>query len=147
MENPKSETQKTEGQKEVIRVAAGIIYQHGAIFVTRRSESSHLAGFWEFPGGKLKGDETFEDALTRELKEEVEILPLHFKRLETIKYDYSDRMIELAVYFIEDWIGIPFAREGQESRWILCQALEIETFPPANRNVLEQLKRGDVISF
>lgn len=124
----------------LVQVAVGVIYKNHSIFVTRRAESSHLAGYWEFPGGKVELGETPEMALIRELKEEVDIVPLKFKHFKTVQYSYKDRTIELICYFIDEWDGTLFSQEGKDSAWKECALLDVEEFPPANLAIVEDLK-------
>lgn len=127
-----------------IEIAVGIIRSHdGQIFITQRGEKSHLAGFWEFPGGKVEIGETPLEALQRELAEEVDINVHDAKFLKTITYQYNDRFIKIHVYLIEQWDGEPFAAEGQPSRWIDEEELNADEFPDANRTIIEMLKNLD----
>lgn len=127
-----------------IEIAVGIIRSHdGQIFITQRGEKSHLAGFWEFPGGKVEIGETPLEALQRELAEEVDINVRDAKFLKTITHQYNDRFIKIHVYLIEQWDGEPFAAEGQPSRWIDEEELNADEFPDANRTIIEMLKNLD----
>lgn len=122
-------------------IVVGIIRsQNCRIFITQRGEHSHLSGFWEFPGGKIEMNETPEDALYRELHEEVGIR-IHFPVfLKTVHYSYHDREITMRVYLVEDWDGDPFGKEGQNNRWVLQSLLNVDDFPGANRSIIEMLK-------
>lgn len=124
-----------------MEIAVGIVRtDEGKIFVTQRNEGSHLAGYWEFPGGKIKSGETQEDALLRELAEEIDIYVLNATYFHTVHHDYHDRQITLHVYLVDTWDGEPFAKEGQHSRWIDLKELNADDFPDANRSIIEMLK-------
>jgi 8-oxo-dGTP diphosphatase len=130
--------------KKHVEIAVGIICsQDSQIFITQRGEHSHLAGFWEFPGGKVEPNETIEQTLHRELAEEIDIHVIEARFLETINYSYGDRDITIHAYLVESWDGEPFAKEGQNSRWIDIEDLNADEFPDANRHLIEMLKNLD----
>lgn len=129
-------------QKSLMKIVVGIIYKKGSVFITKRLESSHLAGYWEFPGGKVEQGETLEMALIREIKEEVDIIPLQFEFMQEIVHTYPDRKLELYFYSICNWEGLPFAREGQKSKWIKCCDLNVNQFPEASHPIVEKIKLG-----
>lgn len=125
-------------------IAIGIIRsQAGQIFVTQRGEDSHLAGYWEFPGGKVESDETPFDTLKREIDEEVDIVIRDVTFLKTVEHVYDGRRMTIHAYLVEDWDGIPFAKEGQPSRWVDEDELNVDDFPEANRTIIEMLKNLD----
>lgn len=129
-----------------IEIAVGIIRSHdGQIFITQRGEHSHLAGFWEFPGGKVEPNETPLETLHREIAEEIDIRILHAKYLKTVTHQYSDRFITIHAYLVDEWDGEPFAAEGQISRWVDEDDLCADDFPDANRTLIEMLKNQDKI--
>ncbi|QIQ20359.1 8-oxo-dGTP diphosphatase MutT [Zophobihabitans entericus] len=127
-----------------IEIAIGIIRsQDCKIFITQRGENSHLAGFWEFPGGKVEPNESVYDTLVRELAEEVDIHVHDGHFLKTVKHSYDDRDITIHAYLVEHWDGVPFAKEGQHSRWVELDDLNSDEFPDANRSLIEMLKNLD----
>jgi len=127
-----------------IEIAVGIVRTHdGQIFITQRGENSHLAGFWEFPGGKVEPHETPFQTLRREIVEEIDIHIHDAKYLKTVEHQYNDRFITIHVYLIEEWDGEPFAAEGQPSRWVDEEELNADEFPDANRTIIEMLKNLD----
>lgn len=127
-----------------IEIAVGIIRSHdGKIFITQRGENSHLAGFWEFPGGKIESDEVPFDTLKREITEEIDIHIHNAKYLKTVIHQYHDRLITIHAYLVEEWDGEPFATEGQHSRWVDEDELNADEFPDANRTIIEMLKNSD----
>lgn len=124
-----------------IQVAAAVIKNHsGQIFITQRHEGSHLAGLWEFPGGKVELNETPFEALQRELFEEVDIIIHQASLITTIEHIYPTRTITLSVYLVDEWDGVPFSAEGQRSRWVQISSLNADEFPEANRTIIEYLK-------
>lgn len=129
---------------KTIKIAVGIIRSEDhRIFITQRGEHSHLAGLWEFPGGKIKSNETPREALYRELFEEVDIHVRDAVFLETVEYDYGDRNMTIYAYLVENWDGEPFGKEGQSSRWVSLFELDADQFPSANRPIIEMLKNDD----
>ncbi|MDC9580982.1 8-oxo-dGTP diphosphatase MutT [Xenorhabdus sp. PR6a] len=130
-------------EKKHLHIAAGIIRNSdNKIFITQRSIDSHMGGFWEFPGGKLEQGETPEQALIRELKEEVGITVMHCELIDTIKHDFPDRSISLDFFLVDKWKDEPFGKEGQPSRWVLQSELVADEFPPANRSIVNFLTQN-----
>ena len=102
-----------------IRVAAGVLRQpDGRVFATRRLPGRHLAGEWEFPGGKLEPGETARGALERELREEVGVEVRDARPLIRFPCDYPDRRVLLDVFEVSAWRGRPHGREGQAIEWL-----------------------------
>ncbi|WP_312951878.1 8-oxo-dGTP diphosphatase MutT [Superficieibacter sp.] len=128
---------------KVIQIAAGIIRDPaGQIFITRRAADAHMANKWEFPGGKIEAGESPEQALARELQEEVGIVPGPSPLYMKIEHAFPDRHITLWFYLVEAWQGEPWGKEGQPGRWVLQQDLDASDFPPANEAVIKQLLSG-----
>ncbi|CQJ59560.1 8-oxo-dGTP diphosphatase MutT [Yersinia rohdei] len=123
-----------------LQIAVGIIRNsQQEIFITQRAADAHMAGFWEFPGGKLEQGETPEHALRRELLEETGIVVQTAVLLKTLEHTFSDRLVTLSFYMVEAWEGEPFGREGQPMRWVKQSALLASEFPPANAAIIELL--------
>ncbi|MDX7986588.1 8-oxo-dGTP diphosphatase MutT [Xenorhabdus sp. 12] len=132
-------------EKKHLRIAAGVIRNsNNAIFITQRSADSHMGGFWEFPGGKLEQGENPEQALIRELKEEVGIEVTHSELLDTITHEFPDRNITLYFFLVDEWKNEPFGREGQPYRWVLQSELIADEFPPANRSIVSFLTKDPI---
>lgn len=127
--------------KPTIQVAAGIIRnEFKQIYLTQRLEGQDFAQSLEFPGGKVDAGETPEQALARELEEEIGIHVLSAFPYEHFRFEYPTKFIEFFFYLVEEWVGEPFGREGQEGFWIHQTDLEQGQFPPANAELIRKLK-------
>ena len=127
-------------EKPTIQVAAGIIRnEFGQIYLTQRLEGQDFAQSLEFPGGKVNADETPEQALKRELEEEIGIVVLNAELYERFQFEYTTKIISFFYYVVDEWIGEPFGREGQEGFWIEQRALDAGQFPPANAKLIQRL--------
>lgn len=127
-----------------LAIAVGVILNraNNRLFITLRGGDSHLAGCWEFPGGKIEADETPRQGLYRELHEELGIIVTNAVPLNTLEYNYPERDVILHFFIVDDWLHEPYGREGQQSRWIEISELKAEEFPEANRPIVELLKTG-----
>lgn len=130
--------------EEVLRVVAGIILIEDKVLVAKRPFSKKMGGFLEFPGGKLKEQESVEEALKRELKEELGIEPLEFYLWKVLRHDYSDFEVKLYFFIVKTWRGKVEAKEGQEVKWQVISKLEEEEFLPADRRLVRELKETRV---
>jgi 8-oxo-dGTP diphosphatase len=124
-----------------VTVVAAVIEERDAFLVTRRPQGVHLAGMWEFPGGKISGSESHTDALRREIREElgadVEVGALI---LETT-HVYDDRAVRLFFYCCR-LLGTPRPLVGQQMRWVPRVELGSLGFPPADEVLIDRLLRG-----
>ncbi|HGO5854436.1 TPA: 8-oxo-dGTP diphosphatase MutT [Mannheimia haemolytica] len=127
--------------KPIIQVSAGIIRnEFGQIYLTQRLEGQDFAQSLEFPGGKVYAEETPEEALKRELEEEIGIQVLSAFPYESFCFEYPTKVIEFFFYLVEEWINEPYGREGQEGFWIAQSDLDEGAFPPANAELIKRLK-------
>ena len=100
-----------------LQIAVGIIRNpQGEIFITQRAADAHMANKLEFPGGKIESDETPEQALIRELQEEVGITVTASSLFDKLEYQFPDRHITLWFFLVESWQGEPWGKEGQPGR-------------------------------
>ncbi|WP_447980396.1 8-oxo-dGTP diphosphatase MutT [Candidatus Nitrospira bockiana] len=132
--------QTVTGDKPRIEVAAGIIKRDGRYLITKRQAGVHLAGLWEFPGGKRETHESIEECLARELREElgVEIVqPVHF---ETVRHDYPEKIVDLHFFTCGIASGEPRALSCEAVKWILPSEFRHEDFPPADRPIIDRLQ-------
>jgi mutator protein MutT len=129
------ETLETE-----IEVAAGLVFRHERLLITQRLAGDHLGGLWEFPGGKRRLDETFEECLERELMEElgieVEVGPL----IEEICHQYPGRLVRLRFHACRWLRHEPRPIACQALRWVAKSQLVDLQFPAADARLLDRLR-------
>jgi mutator protein MutT len=126
---------------ETVAVVAAVIERGGKLLITRRREGTHLSGLWEFPGGKPEPGEALEDALRREIREELDTVVRVGERIETVDWQYPDKRVSLA-FFRCGIEGEPRPLEGQEMAWVSPADLARYEFPAADRMLIERLSRG-----
>jgi 8-oxo-dGTP diphosphatase len=119
-------------------VVAAVIEQHGKFLVARRPHGTHLAGYWEFPGGKVHDGETLEAALGREIQEELNTGISDVTEIFQTSHAYPERSIELH-FFRGTLTGPPEPALGQELRWIGRDEFTTLAFPPADAQLLAEL--------
>ena len=124
-----------------IIVVAAVIEREGAFLLTLRPEGTHLAGHWEFPGGKVHVSETHAEALRRELFEELDIVAEVGEVVHTVTHAYPEKTVELHFYRCS-YFGEPKPMVGQEMRWVPKGDLEGLPVPEADRELIEELARG-----
>lgn len=120
-----------------VHVAVAVIYnQCGQVFITRRPDHVHQGGLWEFPGGKVESDESIQDALRREIKEEIDITIEDALPLIKIPFQYPDKQVLLDVWEVLQYTGEPHGREGQSCEWVNKEELRNLSFPAANHAII-----------
>jgi 8-oxo-dGTP diphosphatase len=127
-------------------VAAAVIEQEADqagepvahFLVTRRPPGVHLAGQWEFPGGKCELGESLEECLAREIREELAVDIQIGQEIVTTVHDYPDRRVELH-FFRCELRGDPVPQQGQDMRWVAQHVLATLPFPPADEAVIRLL--------
>jgi 8-oxo-dGTP diphosphatase len=120
-------------------VAAALFDAGGRVLIAERPAGKHMAGWWEFPGGKVASDESDTQALVRELREElgVEARPDH--EVMTLSHDYPDRVVDLVLWRVT-WDGVPRGLDGQQLKWVACESLGSERLLPADRPFIAALQ-------
>ncbi len=115
-------------------VSLALINNADEILLSKRPKNKHLAGFWEFPGGKVEPGEMPESALIREIKEELDIninnkciAPLSFS-----EFDYKEFQLLLLLYVCRRWVGEPKSMENNEIIWVKPNMLRKYKMPPAD---------------
>ena len=122
---------------KLLQVAVGVVKNtKGQILISLRNESLHQGGLWEFPGGKIEPGETTEQALARELKEELNIDVIKTTPLITVKHQYPDLAVQLNVFLVEHFSGVARSCEGQSFKWVNPSELAKHAFPAANQPII-----------
>ena len=122
----------------VIVVAAAVIERDGRYLVTRRQKGVHLAGLWEFPGGKCEAGEPLSVAMAREIREELAVDVTVGDEILQSSHHYDDRQVEL--HFLRcELRGEPSPALGQEMRWVSRDELPTLEFPPADAELIALL--------
>jgi mutator protein MutT len=122
------------------QIAIGIVRYQGKILIDLRPEHVPLGGLWEFPGGKVKAEETLEQCVHREVLEEVGLEIKVIEPLVFVRHDYPDFSIDLTAFLCDASSDQAQAIACQEVRWVLPEELTNYTFPPANAAILEALR-------
>jgi len=122
---------------KLVQVAVGVVKNtDGQVLISLRDESLHQGGLWEFPGGKIESEESAEQALARELNEELGITVIATTPLITIKHQYPDLAVQLNVFLVEHFSGDAKSCEGQPFKWVNTDELANHAFPTANQPII-----------
>jgi 8-oxo-dGTP diphosphatase len=123
-----------------VRVVAAVLRDAaGRVLIAQRAPGKHMAGYWEFPGGKIAAGESSEQALTRELAEELGVALRRCHPLLQLRHDYPDRVVELDVFVVDDYGGEPQGLEAQALKWVAAAELTAQALLPADRPIVEAL--------
>ncbi|MCB1521911.1 MAG: 8-oxo-dGTP diphosphatase MutT [Hyphomicrobiaceae bacterium] len=123
-------------------VAVALIDADNRVLIAQRPEGKPLAGLWEFPGGKLDAGETPEDALVREIKEEldIELCRTCLAPLTFASHAYEDFHLLMPLYICKTWDGDISPQEGQDIAWVRANRLQHYPMPPADLPLLPALR-------
>ena len=127
----------------MIPVVAALAVRDGKLLIARRPEDRHMGGRWEFPGGKLERGELPEQALRRELREELGVDAEVGRILAAIPYSYPEKDVLLLFYAVR-MMGEPRPIDEAELRWIDFAALTDYDFAPVDRLMTARLKEADI---
>ncbi len=122
-----------------LHVVAAVLQDAERYFVHRRQPGKHMAGYWEFPGGKLESGETPWQALVRELHEELGVSAHEGRPLVRLSHSYPEHTVELDVWLVTAWQGSLTAREQQLVSWSTLEELARMPLLPADVPVLKVL--------
>jgi len=137
---PNASAPSSTPPNETIVVVAAVIESGDTVLITRRLRGTHLEGMWEFPGGKVDASERHDEALRREIREELDATIDVHELLLTTMHHYPERAV-LLHFFRCTLTSEARPVLGQEMRWIRRADLATLAFPPADREVIELLRR------
>jgi A/G-specific adenine glycosylase len=126
--------------KPHFQVTAGLLRRDDRVLITKRPQGKHLAGFWEFPGGKQERGETLEGCLEREMKEELGIEVQVGKHLYTVHHEYEDHRVSLHLFSCTHLGGDLKSLDSQEIKWVSHEDLPQYHFPPPDLELLRFLR-------
>lgn len=122
-------------------MACAIVEHEGRMFIQQRQEDDVWGGLWEFPGGRLKNDESPEQAAVRELQEETEIRAGGFRPFATVVHHYTRYRVTLHSYFCEaQGAPQPQLHAAQQYRWVTFQELAQYPFPSGHRQLIARMR-------
>lgn len=128
--------------KTVLVVSVVLVDQDGRVLLSKRPSGKSMAGLWEFPGGKVENEEVPEEALIRELKEELGIdtwnsclAPLSFA-----SHSYEDFHLLMPVFVCRKWLGNPMPMEGQALKWVSKNKLKDYPMPEADTPIIAVIR-------
>jgi len=125
--------------RKTVNVAAAVIVKDGRVFATQRGYGPYK-DWWEFPGGKIEAGETPEEALRREIREELDTEILVGELLEEVEYDYPEFHLSMKCYMAEVLSGSLVLREHEAARWLPAEELDAVRWLPADLAVIRHLR-------
>ena len=138
-----AETRRKPGSIPSVLVSAiSLIDVDGRVLISKRPEGKIMAGLWEFPGGKVENTETPEEALIREIREELglDITESCLAPFSFASHTYDNFHLLMVLFVCRVWKGIPEPREKQEIRWVRPMRLGDYAMPPADFNLVSLLQ-------
>ena len=123
---------------KTVRVVAAVIRDGDRIFATQRGYGDYKDG-WEFPGGKIEPGETPQEALARELKEELDITTIVGELIDTIEYDYPEFHLSMDCFWCTIAEGEPVLKEHEAARWLKKESLDSVEWLPADVTLVEKI--------
>ena len=122
---------------KIIRVVAAIIVQDNKIFATQRGYGEFKGG-WEFPGGKIEPNETPQDALVREIKEELNVVVNVGELLDTVEYDYPNFHLSMDCFMCTISSGEIVLNEHYAAKWLTKETIESVDWLPADLGLIKK---------
>lgn len=124
---------------KTIRVVAAIIFNQGKVFATQRGYGEFKDG-WEFPGGKIEPGETPEEAIKREIKEELDTEIEIVKFLDTVEYDYPKFHLSMDCFICKVVSGDLVLKKHEAAKWLTKENLDSVDWLPADQGLVEKIK-------
>lgn len=126
---------------KIVRVVAAVIRDGDRIFATARGYGEYK-GWWEFPGGKIEAGETPEEALVREIHEELDTEIRVGELIDTIEYDYPTFHLRMDCFWAEVIAGRLVLKEAEDARWLTKETLESVQWLPADQTIIDAIYRA-----
>lgn len=126
---------------KIVRVVAAVIRDGDRIFATARGYGEYK-GWWEFPGGKIEAGETPEEALVREIHEELDTEIRVGELIDTIEYDYPTFHLSMDCFWAEVIAGRLVLKEAADARWLTKETLESVQWLPADQTIIDAIYRA-----
>ena len=123
-----------------VKVAAGLIFKDGNLLISKRPKGFHLGGMWEFPGGKLELDESYESCLVREIREELGIGIKVLYEFDEVLHSYPEKTVLIKFFICSLFRGEPKAIQCSDFIWINRSDLIAYNFPSADTKVVNRLR-------
>lgn len=127
-------------RKPAIHVVAGALVRSNEVLIAQRPAGKPLAGFWEFPGGKLDAGEIAFEALVRELREELGVHVREGRKLTQYTHSYAERDVHLELWLVTDFRGEPQSLDDQALRWVNIEQLQAVDLLEADAPMIEVLR-------
>ena len=124
---------------QTIRVVAAIIIKNGEVFATQRGYGDFKGG-WEFPGGKIDAGETPEEALIREIKEELDTEVEVIELLDTVEYDYPNFHLSMDCFICNIKSGDLVLKEHEAAQWLTKETLNSVNWLPADLGLIDKIR-------
>lgn len=137
------------GGKPVICVVAGALFDGGAsardrrVLIAERPAGKHMAGRWEFPGGKVAAGESESAALARELREELGVAVIASRPFMRLSHEYDDRVVELSMWVVDEFSGDAVGLDGQRLKWVAVARLGEEDILEADAPFVAALQAAE----
>ena len=122
-------------------MAAALFDAERRVLIAERPVGKHMAGWWEFPGGKVDSGESDAQALVRELREELGIEARPDHEVMQLSHEYPDRTIDLVLWCATLTSGTPQGLDGQQLKWVDCQSFGGERMLPADTPLIAAVQR------
>lgn len=125
---------------KTVRVVAAIIIENGKVFATQRGYGEFKDG-WEFPGGKIEPGETPEEAIVREIKEELDTEVEVIELLDTVEYDYPNFHLSMGCFICKIKSGDLVLKEHEAAKWLTKDTLGSVEWLPADMGLVREIKK------
>jgi mutator protein MutT len=126
----------------LLTIVAAIIRRDDQILITKRPDNVHLAGLWEFPGGKVESGESLPAALEREIREELGVEITVDREYFSVEHEYPEKSVHLHFFDCTILRGEPQPLEVADLRWVKAAELDDFEFPPADVELIRRLRSG-----